>query len=84
MNVKTHLPYLLSVLTLLLMYLAGIKWRWTWIYGLLSQVCWTTWYIAAEAWGLMPLTVCLTIIYLKNHFSWNPQHKFWTRSERLT
>lgn len=74
MNLKTHLPYLLSAGTLLLMHFAGKKWRWTWIYALALQILWTTWYFAVQAWGLLPLAVCLTFVYIKNHLSWNPSH----------
>lgn len=59
-----------SVFTLFGMWLAGNKdWR-GWAVGLANQVLWFIFIFAFEAWGLLPLSVALTITYTRNLLRW--------------
>lgn len=66
-----YVPYLLSVLTLSMMYLAGNKNPLAWKLGLANQVLWITWIYLTQSWGLMVLTVCLIFMYIRNLLKWS-------------
>ncbi len=67
---RQALPIVTAVLTLLGMWLAGSK-RWEgWAVGLLNQVLWLWFIVLFEAWGLLILTVALTVIYTRNLIAW--------------
>jgi hypothetical protein len=53
------------------MILAGKKHTYTWHIGLLCQGFWFFWIFNVGEWGLLPLTIIITIIYVKNLFGWN-------------
>jgi hypothetical protein len=59
-----------SFFTILSMFLAGRKdWR-AWAVGLGNQVLWLGLIVESENWGLLPLTVVLSVIYFKNLVAW--------------
>lgn len=63
-------PYVLSVFTLWMMWLAGNKSRLAWKVGLGNQALWLLWIVESRTWGLLPLTACLTFMYARNLFKW--------------
>lgn len=65
------MPWLLSMLTITMNIMAGNKHKHTWLLGLFLQILWLTWIILSETWGLIPLNVCLWIIYTRNYILWN-------------
>jgi len=65
-----YTPYVLSVFTLWMMWLAGNKSPLAWKVGLGNQVLWLLWIFESHTWGLLPLTVCLTFMYTRNLFKW--------------
>ena len=68
MNLTIQL--LTSALTFLGMWLAGRKdWR-GWLVGLVNQVCWLAVIVTTDAWGILPLSVGLTVIYTRNLVRW--------------
>ena len=71
MNIENILPWFLSIITIITMYLAGEKNRYVWILGLFNQILWLAWIFFIHAWGLLPLTFALIYIYTKNHIKWN-------------
>lgn len=59
-----------SALTFLGMWLAGRKdWR-GWAVGLANQVLWLAVIVTTDAWGILPLSVGLTVIYARNLARW--------------
>lgn len=64
------IPYVLSVFTLWMMYLAGNKSPLAWKVGLGNQVLWVTWICVSHTWGLAPLTAALIVMYIRNLWKW--------------
>ena len=67
---KQLLPLLLSILTIIGMWLIGNKNYWGWIVGLVNQTLWITFAIVFKAWGLLPLTLVLIVVYTRNLTKW--------------
>lgn len=67
---KALLPWATSAFTLLGMWLIGQKRSVGWVVGLLNQGCWITFAIAFKAWGLLPLSAALTVIYVRSLLAW--------------
>lgn len=65
------IPLLLSLFTLLGMWLAGNKDRRAWVVGLFNQFLWITFAVMFEAWGLLPLSLALVIVYARNLIRWS-------------
>lgn len=68
--IRTYLPYLMSAVTIIQLYLAGRKDARNWLLGLGNQTLWLTWIVTTEAWGLLPMTGALLIIYTRNYRLW--------------
>lgn len=68
--IRDHLPWLLSAITIWMTLLAGNKHKSAWVVGLINQALWLVWIIASETWGLLPLTVALSIVYVRNYVKW--------------
>ncbi|SCW95437.1 hypothetical protein [Ancylobacter rudongensis] len=66
--IRDYLPWLLSLITLWSIVLAGHGQPGAWLLGAANQVLWMIWIVASASWGLMPLTVALGAVYLRNHF----------------
>ena len=58
--------WILSAGTLLVMWLAGEKRTSAWVLGLVVQVLWTVWALMIEAYGLLPVTLGLFVVYARN------------------
>jgi len=72
---KDILPYFLSALTILTMYLAGGKSKKTWLIGIANQALWLYWIVITQAWGLIPMNIALWVVYTRNHFKWKNAEK---------
>lgn len=66
-----YLPYLLSVITIYSMLLAGNKRKGAWLVGLVNQFLWLIWISLTHAWGLLPMNIALWVVYGRNYFRWN-------------
>lgn len=64
------LPYVLSAITGAQMYLAGNKITWVWKFGLYTQIFWLLYIYLIGAWGLLPGTFLVVVVYTRNHFKW--------------
>lgn len=73
LSIATHLPWLLSALTVYMTILAGNKNRMAWAFGLLGQALWLLWIVSVQAWGLLPMNAALWIVYGRNHLRWRRQ-----------
>ncbi len=69
-SIETYLPWLLSVITIYTMFIAGDRKSYTWLVGLGNQALWLTWIIVAGAWGLIPMNIALWVVYMRNHLKW--------------
>ena len=59
-----------SATTLYGMWLAGSN-KWTgWLVGLCNQALWLAFIVAFQAWGLLPLSVALIVVYSRNLRRW--------------
>lgn len=68
--IKAVLPWVMSIVTIASMLLAGEKKRSAWIIGLLNQCLWSLFIVMTGNWGLAPLTVAMTIVYVRNLKKW--------------
>lgn len=66
----TCLPWLLSILSLVMSVLTGNKWRHAWLFGIGIQCLWVIWVMSAKTYGFLPLTLALFVIYGRNHIKW--------------
>lgn len=62
----TLLPWLLSLGTLLVMWWAGDGRQRAWVLGLALQPLWIAFAIAVDAYGLIPLSLALMVVYARN------------------
>lgn len=70
MTFKLALSLATSAMTLWGMWLAGSKdWR-GWAVGLANQALWLAFIVAFAAWGLLPLSFALIVIYSRNLIAW--------------
>ncbi len=68
--VDALIPWFLMGCTMVTMKLAGDKNPLAWKIGIASQAVWLYFDYTVEAWGLMPLAVILTAIYVRNLRRW--------------
>ena len=70
--IEPALQWVLSAGTLVVMWLAGDKRTSAWVLGLIVQVLWTAWALMIEAYGLLPVTLGLFLVYGRNLWlSWH-------------
>lgn len=67
------LPWLLSLVTIVIMWQAGSNWRWTWVLSTANQALWLVWILATGTWGLLPMNIALWVVSIRNHHKWRPQ-----------
>lgn len=65
------LPWIVSLVTITSMWLAGNKSPWAWKLGLMNQVLWLILIIHLKSWGLLLLTFALIFIYSRNFIKWS-------------
>lgn len=68
--IRTLIPWATSAGTLLGMWLLGQKRSIGWVVGLVNQALWITFAVTFRAWGLLPLTCALVVIYTRNLLRW--------------
>jgi hypothetical protein len=68
-----YLPWVLSICTLYMTYLAGTGDVRTWRVGILTQVLWIVWVIGSQTWGMLPMSIGLSALYARNHILWKRQ-----------
>lgn len=72
-TLATIMPFGISVLTGIHMYLVGNLWKYSWLYGIVMQGIWLIWVFVSKQYGFLPLNVALIIIYTRNHMRWMKQ-----------
>ena len=68
--ISSYLPWLISVITISQLVMAGNKHRNAWLVGLGNQFLWLTWIIASASWGLLPMNMAIWFVYGRNHLKW--------------
>jgi hypothetical protein len=68
---STLLPWLMSAITIAVMWLAGNQWRYTWHLSFVNQALWITWIIGTQSWGFIPMNVCMWIVSARNLRKWS-------------
>lgn len=68
--IAKYLPYLLSAITIYSMLLAGNKKQSAWLVGLINQLLWLLWIFVTGTWGLIPMNICLWVVYARNYIKW--------------
>lgn len=64
------LPWVVSVMTIVYIVLAGNKHRNTWVLCFITQCLWAVWIVSQHAWGLLLVTVWLMVQSVINHYKW--------------
>lgn len=70
--IKAVLPWVMSIGTILTLYLAGEKKCIAWLIGLLNQVLWFVYIYMTGSYGLSPMAGVITVIYARNLWRWKP------------
>jgi hypothetical protein len=68
--IRLLLPWLLSANTIAVMWLAGSKRPLAWVLGLAGQAGWIAFAVLYAAWGLLPLSIVLIVVYGRNLRRW--------------
>lgn len=66
---------LISWSMIILVVLGGFKWRFTWLWGLFSQVLWTVWIYASGEYGFIWMNVFMYVAYTFFHIRWERERK---------
>lgn len=69
--IVTYLPWILSLVTIYSMWLAGEKSRKGWGIAIANQVLWLVYILATSAWGLLPMNIALWVVYIRNFRRWS-------------
>lgn len=64
------LPWLMSAISLYSIFLTGNKARKTWLITLGNQGLWFIWIFTMRSWGLLPLTIGISILAIRNWIKW--------------
>ena len=67
------LPYALSLLTIVVMVLAGQKDKRAWLLGLANQALWLVFIWHTKSWGLLVLLAALVVVYSRNYLRWKDE-----------
>lgn len=70
---KQLLSLATSAGTLFGMWAVGRKFWWGWLVGILNQGVWFAFIVAFAAWGLLPLSGALLVLYSVNLSRWRRQ-----------
>jgi hypothetical protein len=70
MTVENILPYILSIIMIVVINAAGNLKRWSWMLGIVCQGLWVWWIVVVEAWGLLLLTAAMLYVYGRNWMKW--------------
>jgi hypothetical protein len=49
----------------------GNKSKHSWAHGIANQILWFIYIFWSGSYGLLPMTVGLVVIYIRNHIKWN-------------
>lgn len=61
------LPWIMSAITVLVMWQAGSGWRYTWVLSLGNQALWLAWIVSTRTWGFLPMNLAMWVVSIRNH-----------------
>ena len=67
--------WVLSILGLVTIYLAGKKYWWAWLFGLCAQVLWLTYGLVYHQYGFIVSSAAYGYIYGRNTLKWFQEKK---------
>lgn len=67
---KIDYTWIMSAITIYMMWLAGDKKKLAWGLGLVNQALWLLFIFQKQAWGLLPMNIALWIVYGRNLLRW--------------
>jgi len=70
-----YMPWLLSVITIYQIKMAGDKRTAAWLVLTSNQALWLIWIICSGTWGLVPMNICLWIVGIRNYRKWAREEK---------
>lgn len=68
--IVVYLPWLMSVITIYMTYIAGNRNAFAWVLGLGNQAFWLIWIVVSKNWGLLPMCLTLSVLYIRNYYKW--------------
>lgn len=69
------LSILISIFSLLGIWIAGSGTTWGWLLCLCTQTLWFWYIIGTKQWGLLPAVIGYTIVYARNFWLWRNKDK---------
>ena len=63
----------LSIISILILWGVGNKWKWIWWVGIISQLLWFYFIYETEFYGLIPMHVVYLIMYVINLIKWSKE-----------
>lgn len=73
--IVTYLPWALSAITIWMLVMTGNKDKKGWALGALNQVLWAVWIFYSHSWGLLPITIAMVVVSLRNYRKWKKEEK---------
>jgi hypothetical protein len=67
------MTYLLSALSIFVLWGVGNKWKWIWAVGILSQIIWFIFIYQTKLYGLIPMHVVYLCLYTINLIKWTKE-----------
>ena len=74
-NYLNEFSYLLSIISLVTLWLIGNKNKAGFILGLLNQVLWVWYALMLKQYGLLVGVIAYAVIYIRNLIKWNKDEK---------
>lgn len=62
--------YLISILSVFILWGIGNKWRWIWWVGIANQFLWLYYVFDRSEYGLLPMNLAYTAVYIRNLIKW--------------
>lgn len=64
------MTYLMSLLSIAMIWLMGNKWKHAPLIGLINQILWFAYIFDRKEWGLLLMTIAYTVIHFRNWIKW--------------
>lgn len=64
------LPWLLSLFTIIILFLTTQKSMYLWPLGFVAQAFWLAYSLHNHSYGLMPASCILAVLYIRGYFKW--------------
>jgi hypothetical protein len=64
------MDWFISAIMIVFYFVAGAKWKWTWVMSFFINILWTYYAYSIQEYGLMPSSIILGGVAIYNHFKW--------------